>query len=85
MLYTIGDPLVYDEILENNPNGLRKLGRSEDYIGGIVYTDIKEAIDNKHGYDVYILDTNMANVYIINDSYHLIDTCSILKKYKNQY
>ena len=80
MFYTVGDPHIYDEILFINPNGLRKLGREKDYIGGIVFLNFDEANNAKKNYSVYILETTMDNLYFINGNYHLKDTCKIIKK-----
>ena len=80
--YTVGDPSVYDPIIEKN-GSIIKLGKQDDYIGGIVFFDIKEATKSSvsTGYSIYILETSMDNIYQIEDSYHLKTSCLIRKKY----
>lgn len=42
--YTIGNTKSYNLALKNDSN-IKKLGKSDDYIGGIVWKTIKEARD----------------------------------------
>lgn len=82
ILYTVGDPEIYDPIIERSGK-IIKTGKRTDYPGGIVYNSVSDALaaSKSYGYHVYILETSLDNTYSLGDSLHLINDCDIRKKH----
>lgn len=90
MLYTIGHTESYEKILNDYKvkGGEKpwKLGKTDQYIGGIVFKSIPEAEEylRKTGqfkrFSVYGLVTNHKNVYEHPDAktLHIIEGCEIV-------
>ena len=84
-MFTIGHTESYDiGLIEYGP-AFRKLGKSDDYIGGIVFLTIGDASDylvvNKlETYSIYSLDCSKEDLYKVGEFYHLCKSVRIVKK-----
>jgi len=58
IVYTLGNELVYDKFLKNNKNA-NKIGKTEDYEGGIIFLSIEEA--KKFINSDYVIKNNQWN------------------------
>ncbi|MCK9532348.1 MAG: hypothetical protein M0R77_17615 [Gammaproteobacteria bacterium] len=78
MIFTIGKKEWYDQwIVEQGPL-FKKRGKDDEYSGGSAFLCIGKAIKNcPPGYAIYILDTNIDNLYEVNGNLHIIESCRI--------
>ena len=81
MIYTVGLTETYNRYFLEYGSEFRKMGRSDNYVGGSAYLTIEDAkrdIEHIPGYSVWILDTDLDNVYKVNERFHIIESCQIL-------
>lgn len=84
MFYTVGDKESYDLGLKNvkeHGSAFAKLGRMDDYVGGIAFRCLADAYlcSLETGYEIYVLDTDESNTYFHSGKRHIINSCNILK------
>lgn len=84
-MFTIGHTESYDTGLIDYGLAFRKLGKNENYIGGIVFRTIRDAddylSDNKlDTFSIYSLDCSEEDLYKVGEFYHLCKSVRIVKK-----
>lgn len=82
MMFTVGHKESYDQGIYEFGYEFKKLGRSKDYKGGIVFKNISDAMrcaSNHAGYSVYGLETDILNTYELDGYRYLVNSCRILQ------
>lgn len=80
MIFTIGLSEWYDTWIVEQGTDFKKKGLDGDYPGGSAFLCFGKALKARpKEYKIYQLDTDISNLYLIGEQFHIKESCRIVE------